>query len=36
MVFKYMLDENRPVTEFLSANYTFVDSDLAEHYGLEG
>ena len=35
MVFKYMLDENRPVTEFLSANYTFVDSDLAEHYGLE-
>ena len=35
MVFKYMLDENRPVTEFLSADYTFVDSDLAEHYGLE-
>ena len=35
MVFKYMLDENRPVTEFLSADYTFVDSDLAEHYGLK-
>ena len=35
MVFKYMIDENRPVTDFLSADYTFVDSDLAEHYGLE-
>ena len=35
MVFKYMLDENRPVTEFLSADYTFVDSDLADRYGRE-
>ena len=35
MVFKYMVDENRPITEFLSADYTFVDSDLAEHYGLK-
>jgi len=35
MVFKYMLDENRPVTEFLSADYTFINNDLAEHYGLD-
>ena len=35
MVFKYMVDENRPVTEFLSANYTFINNDLAKHYGLD-
>ena len=35
MVFKYMLDENRPVSEFLSADYTFINNDLAEHYGLD-
>jgi hypothetical protein len=35
MVFKYMLEENRPVSEFLSANYTFINNDLAEHYGLD-
>ena len=35
MVFKYMLEENRPVSEFLSADYTFINNDLAEHYGLD-
>ena len=35
MVFKYMIDENRPVSEFLSADYTFINNDLAEHYGLD-
>ena len=35
LVFKYMLDENRPVSEFLSADYTFINNDLAEHYGLD-
>ena len=35
MVFKYMLEENRPVSEFLSADYTFINNDLAKHYGLD-
>ena len=35
MVFKYMVEENRPVSEFLSADYTFINNDLAEHYGLD-
>ncbi|MCH2582729.1 MAG: DUF1588 domain-containing protein, partial [Planctomycetes bacterium] len=30
-----MLEENRPVSEFLSADYTFINNDLAEHYGLD-
>ena len=29
-----MLREDRPVTELLSANYTFVDGRLARHYGI--
>lgn len=30
----HLLRENRPVRELLDADYTFVDKDLAKHYGL--
>lgn len=36
MLFAYVLRENRPVHELLTANYTFVDERLARHYGIEG
>ncbi|SVD21595.1 uncharacterized protein METZ01_LOCUS374449, partial [marine metagenome] len=32
--FHYLLRENRPVTEFLDADYTFINAPLARHYGL--
>ncbi|QEG02792.1 hypothetical protein Mal15_69130 [Stieleria maiorica] len=32
--FRYLLDQNRPVSEFLDADYTFVDKKLAKLYGL--
>ena len=32
--FSHILRGNRDVTEFLSANYSFVDRNLAKHYGL--
>jgi hypothetical protein len=31
---KYILREDRPATELLGANYTFVNQRLAEHYGI--
>ena len=34
--FLHLLRENRPVTEFLAADYTFANADLARHYGLPG
>ncbi len=34
--FSYLLMKNRPVTEFLDADYTFINSSLARHYGLRG
>ncbi|QGJ69342.1 Cytochrome c domain-containing protein [Planctomycetales bacterium 10988] len=34
LFFQHILEENRPVTEFLSADYTFVNDRLAKHYGL--
>ncbi|MBU62985.1 MAG: hypothetical protein CMI26_10840 [Opitutae bacterium] len=34
--FRYLLMKNRPVTEFLDADYTFVNASLARHYGLPG
>ncbi len=32
--FRHLLDEDGPVTDFLDANYTFVDKKLAKLYGL--
>lgn len=36
LFFDYVLRENRSVTEFLNANYTFLNEQLAKHYGIEG
>ena len=36
LLFDHVLQENRPVTEFLTADYTFVNNRLANHYGLAG
>lgn len=33
--FAHVLREDRPVTEFLDADYTFANERLAKHYGLE-
>lgn len=32
--FRHLLRENGPITDFLDADYTFVDKALAQHYGL--
>jgi len=34
LLFEHVLRENRPVTEFLDAEHTFVNARLAAHYGL--
>ena len=34
--FRHMIDNNRPVTEFISADYSFINADLAQVYGIEG
>jgi hypothetical protein len=36
MFFEHVLRENRPVTDFLNADYTFLNERLATHYGIEG
>ena len=36
MFFQYVLSENRPVSEFIDAKYTFLDEHLARFYGIEG
>jgi len=36
LFFESVLRDNRPVSEFLDANYTFVNERLAKHYGIEG
>ena len=36
MFFEHVLRENRPVSEFLDANYTFLNERLATHYGIDG
>jgi hypothetical protein len=36
MFFASILHENRPVTELLSANYSYLNDRLAEHYGIKG
>jgi hypothetical protein len=32
--FAYVMREDRPVTEFIDSNYTFVNEDLAKYYGI--
>jgi hypothetical protein len=34
-LFEHILRKDRPVTEFLTADYTFVNERLARHYGLK-
>jgi hypothetical protein len=36
LFFEAMLRENRPLSEFLDARFTFVNGPLAKHYGIEG
>jgi len=36
MFFDYVLRENRPITDFLNASYTFLNERLAAHYGIPG
>lgn len=36
MYFEAMLRENRPISEFIDSNYTFLNDLLARHYGIEG
>ena len=36
MFFEYVLRENRPVSDFLTADYTFLNARLATHYGVAG
>jgi Protein of unknown function (DUF1592)/Protein of unknown function (DUF1588)/Protein of unknown function (DUF1587)/Protein of unknown function (DUF1585)/Protein of unknown function (DUF1595)/Planctomycete cytochrome C len=36
LFFKSVLDENRSVTDLLTADYTFVNDRLAKHYGIPG
>ena len=33
--FRYVLSENLPLDTFLDADFTFVNSNLARHYGLK-
>jgi len=32
--FAWVMRENRPITEFIESNYTFVNEDLAKYYGM--
>jgi hypothetical protein len=34
--FRHVLDENLPPSEFLTANYSFLNRELGLHYGIEG
>ena len=36
LLFDSLIRENRPITELLTADYTFVDERLAKHYGIPG
>ena len=36
MVFNDVLRENRSLIEFLNSDYTFLNQQLAEHYGIDG
>lgn len=34
--FEYVVQNDRPILDFLDANYTFVNERLAKHYGING
>lgn len=34
LFFQSVVNENRPITDFLNADYTFVNAELAKHYGI--
>ncbi len=36
MFFSYVLGANRPITDFVRADYTFLNQRLASHYGISG
>ncbi|WP_197454614.1 DUF1592 domain-containing protein [Stieleria varia] len=36
MCFGYIMENDRSVLELIDADYTFLNEDLAEHYGIEG
>jgi len=36
LLFSYLIAEDRPVTELLNADYTFLNERLAKHYGIDG
>ncbi|MES1255950.1 MAG: DUF1592 domain-containing protein, partial [Acidobacteriota bacterium] len=36
MFFEYVLREDRPLSDFLDARYTFLNEPLAKHYGITG
>lgn len=36
LFFEHLLRENRPMTEFIDAKYSFLNDRLARHYGIEG
>ena len=36
LFFRDILDNNRPVTDFIDGDYTYVNDSLAQHYGLNG
>jgi hypothetical protein len=36
MFFEHILRENRPISDFLDARYTFLNEHLAKFYGIEG
>ncbi len=36
LFFQYVLSENRPVSEFVNAKYTFLNGHLASYYGIDG
>jgi hypothetical protein len=36
LYFKDMLQNDRPITEFLDGKYTFINNRLAQHYGIRG
>ncbi|MEP6962181.1 MAG: DUF1592 domain-containing protein, partial [Acidobacteriota bacterium] len=36
LFFENVLRENRPISDFLSADYTFLNERLAKHYGVSG
>ncbi len=36
MFFEYVLRENRPLSDFIDAKYTFLNGRLAKFYGIPG